>query len=89
MSAVALDLDTGSLKWHFQYLPNDAWDYDTTAEHHVIDVVRNGQTRKAVGSGQQARYVYTLDRVTGQFLSAVPFIKSLNWVGPIRRRQDQ
>src|SRR5881397_2182062 len=31
MSAVALDLDTGTLKWHFQYLPNDAWDYDTTA----------------------------------------------------------
>src|SRR5207249_5911602 len=82
MSAVALDLDTGTLKWHFQYLPNDAWDYDTTAEHHVIDVVRNGQTHKAVVQANKLGYVYTLDRVTGQFLSAVPFIKSLNWGGP-------
>jgi alcohol dehydrogenase (cytochrome c) len=82
MSAVALDLDTGKLKWHFQYLPNDAWDYDTTAEHHIIDVVRNGQTHKAVVQANKLGYVYTLDRVTGQFLSAVPFIKSLNWGAP-------
>jgi len=82
MSAVALDVDSGKLKWHFQYLPNDAWDYDTTAEHHIIDVVRNGQTHKAVVQANKLGYVYTLDRVTGQFLSAVPFIKSLNWGGP-------
>jgi len=82
MSAVALDLDSGKLKWHFQYLPNDAWDYDTMAEHHVIDVVRNGQTHKAVVQANKLGFVYTLDRLTGKFLSAVPFVKSINWGGP-------
>lgn len=52
------------------------------AEHHVIDVVRNGQTHKAVVQANKLGYVYTLDRTTGKFLSAVPFVKSLTWGGP-------
>ena len=82
MSAVALDLDTGKLKWYHQYLANEPWDFDTVAEHHVIDVVRNGQTHKALVQANKLGYVYTLDRVTGKFLSAAPFIKSLTWGGP-------
>ncbi|PYN93468.1 MAG: PQQ-dependent dehydrogenase, methanol/ethanol family [Candidatus Rokuibacteriota bacterium] len=82
MSAVALDLDTGKLKWYHQYLANEPWDFDTVAEQHVIDVVRNGQTHKAVVQANKLGYVYTLDRITGKFLSAVPFIKSLNWGRP-------
>jgi alcohol dehydrogenase (cytochrome c) len=82
MSAVALDLDTGKLKWYHQYLANEPWDYDTVAEHHVIDVVRNGQTHKALVQANKLGYVYTLDRVTGKFLSAEPFIKSLTWGKP-------
>ena len=82
MSAVALDLDTGKLKWHHQYLANDAWDYDTVAEHHVVDVVRDGKTHKAVVQANKLGYVYTLDRVTGKFLSAAPFVKSINWGKP-------
>ncbi len=82
MSAVALDVDTGTLKWYHQYLANEAWDYDTMAEHHVIDVVRNGQSHKAVVQANKLGYVYTLDRVNGKFLSAAPFVKSLTWGGP-------
>lgn len=82
MSAVALDLDTGQMKWFHQYLANEAWDFDTVAEHHVIDVIRDGQTQKAVVQANKLGYVYTLDRTTGRFLSGVPFIKSLNWGGP-------
>src|SRR5881296_1963473 len=82
MSAVALDVDTGKMKWFHQYLANEPWDYDTVAEHHVIDVVRNGQTQKAVVTANKLGYVYTLDRITGKFLSAVPFVKSLNWGAP-------
>jgi alcohol dehydrogenase (cytochrome c) len=82
MSAVALDLDTGKLKWYHQYLANDPWDYDTVAEHHVVDVVRNGQTYKAVVQANKLGYVYTLDRATGKFLSAAPFAKMINWGGP-------
>src|SRR6266702_966372 len=82
MSAVALDVDTGKMKWFHQYLANEPWDYDTVAEHHVIDVVRNGQTQKAVVTANKLGYVYTLDRITGKFLSAVPFVKSMNWGAP-------
>ena len=82
MSAVALDPDTGKMKWYHQYLANEAWDYDTVAEHHVIDVVRNGQSHKAVVQANKLGYVYTLDRVTGKFLSAAPFVKSLTWGKP-------
>jgi len=82
MSAVALDVDTGTLKWYHQYLANEAWDFDTMAEHHVIDVVRNGQSHKAVVQANKLGYVYTLDRVNGKFLSAAPFVKSLTWGGP-------
>ena len=82
MSAVALDVDTGKMKWFHQYLANEPWDFDTVAEHHVIDVVRNGQTQKAVVTANKLGYVYTLDRITGRFLSAVPFIKSLTWGAP-------
>jgi alcohol dehydrogenase (cytochrome c) len=82
MSAVAVDVDTGKMKWYHQYLANEPWDYDTMSEHHVIDVRRNGQTHKAVVQANKLGYVYTLDRVTGKFLSAVPFVKSLTWGGP-------
>src|SRR5437870_7231887 len=82
MSAVALDVDSGKMKWYHQYLANEPWDFDTMAEHHVIDVVRNGQTHKAVVQANKLGYVYTLDRITGKFLSAAPFVKSLNWGKP-------
>src|SRR5436309_3227639 len=82
MSAVALDVDSGKMKWYHQYLANEPWDFDTMAEHHVIDVVRGGQTHKAVVQANKLGYVYTLDRITGNFLSAVPFAKSVTWGGP-------
>ncbi len=52
------------------------------AEHHVIDVTRGGQTHKAVVQANKLGYVYTLDRTSGKFLSAAPFIKSLTWGKP-------
>src|SRR5438094_106693 len=79
---VALDADSGKMKWYHQYLANEPWDFDTMAEHHVIDVVRGGQTHKAVVQANKLGYVYTLDRITGKFLSAVPFAKSVTWGGP-------
>jgi alcohol dehydrogenase (cytochrome c) len=82
MSAVALDPDTGKLKWHHQYLANEPWDYDTVAEHHVVDVTRNGQRHKVVVQANKLGYVYTLDRETGKFLTAAPFVKSLTWGKP-------
>ncbi|MBI4608199.1 MAG: PQQ-dependent dehydrogenase, methanol/ethanol family [Candidatus Rokubacteria bacterium] len=82
MSAVALDVDAGKLKWHFQYIPNESWDMDAAMEHHIIDVVRDGKKHKAVVQANKLGYVYTLERATGKFLSAVPFARLINWGGP-------
>ncbi len=81
-SAIALDADTGKLAWHFQYLPNDPWDMDTTAEHLVVDVMRGGRNVKAVVQANKLGYVYTLDRTSGKFLSAAPFVNLINWGKP-------
>lgn len=78
-SVIALDADTGKLKWHFQFIPNDPWDMDTSQEPSVIDVMRNGQKVKAVVQANKLGYVYTLERTTGKFLSVVPFVKLINW----------
>ena len=45
-SAVALDLDTGELAWHFQYTPNDSWDYDEVGVHMLYDLESDGRMRK-------------------------------------------
>ena len=78
-SVIALDADTGKLKWHFQFVPNEAWDLDTNQEPLLIDVVRDGGKVKAVVHANKLGYVYTLERTTGKFLSAVPFTNLINW----------
>ncbi|HEV8639596.1 MAG TPA: PQQ-dependent dehydrogenase, methanol/ethanol family [Methylomirabilota bacterium] len=78
-SVIALDTDTGKIKWHFQILPNDPWDFDTPQEPLVIDVVRNGRTVKSVVQANKLGFVYTLERTNGKFMSAVPFVNLINW----------
>lgn len=78
-SVIALNVDTGKLKWGFQTVPNEGWDLDTTAEPLVLDVTRNGKKVKAVVQANKLGYVYTLERASGKFVSAVPFVKLLNW----------
>jgi alcohol dehydrogenase (cytochrome c) len=78
-SLIALDADTGKLKWHFQFVPNEAWDLDTNQEPLILDVVRNGAKVKAVVHANKLGYVYTLDRTNGKFVSATPFVSNLNW----------
>ncbi len=78
-SLIALDADTGKLKWYFQFLPNEAWDLDTNQEPLILDVVRNGAKVKAVVHANKLGYVYTLDRANGRFVSATPFVTNLSW----------
>jgi alcohol dehydrogenase (cytochrome c) len=78
-SVIALDADTGKLKWHFQFVPNEAWDLDTNQEPLVLDVKRNGTMQKSVVQANKLGYVYTLNRTDGKFLSATQFVNNLNW----------
>ena len=77
-SILAVDLTTGQLKWHYQAVPNDNWDYDNTAGLMLLDLPIGGRTRKVIVQAPKSGFFYTLDRVTGEFLSAEPFVK-VSW----------
>ena len=82
-SIVALDLDTGKLKWHYQEIPQDVWDYDAAFELYLVDLPLRGRTRKVVIQATKTGYVWMLDRTNGEFLKAWPFAKHINWVSGI------
>lgn len=82
-SIVALDPDTGTLKWHFQEVPQDMWDFDAAFELYLADLPVAGRMRKVVMQANKTGYVWMLDRTTGEFLKAWPFAKNINWVSGI------
>jgi quinoprotein glucose dehydrogenase len=65
-SLVAVDALTGKLKWYFQAVHHDTWDYDLSAPPVVIDVKRNGRIIPAVAQVTKMSFVYILNRVTGE-----------------------
>ncbi len=80
-SVVALDPENGKLKWYYQYTPHDTWDYDSTSEQILADIPYNGSTVKALIHADRNGNVYALDRATGKFLWAKPFVKATSVVG--------
>ena len=77
-SVVALDPDTGTLKWHYQFTPNDSHDWDSVQDLVLVDRQWHGQPRKLLLHADRNAHFYVLDRVTGQFLSGTPFVYQ-NW----------
>jgi alcohol dehydrogenase (cytochrome c) len=77
-SVVALDADTGKLKWFFQFTPNDPYDYDSTQVPVLVDAAWKGAARKLMMWANRNGFFYVLDRATGQFLAGYPFVK-VNW----------
>jgi alcohol dehydrogenase (cytochrome c) len=75
-SFVALDADTGQLRWHYQFTPHDVWDYDATHVPVLADIVFGGQPRKVVLNANRNGFFYVLDRQTGKMLLAKPFVKA-------------
>jgi alcohol dehydrogenase (cytochrome c) len=82
-SVVALDADTGKLKWFFQFTPHDLFDYDATETPVLLDITYKGRPRKLLAQANRNGFLYLLDRTDGTFLSAVPFIEKLNWASGI------
>jgi alcohol dehydrogenase (cytochrome c) len=76
---LALDPDTGKLKWYFQFTPHDLFDYDATETPMLVDAEYQGQPRKLLVEANRNGFLYVLDRTDGQFLSATPFVEKLNW----------
>jgi alcohol dehydrogenase (cytochrome c) len=74
-SVVALDADTGKLKWHFQFTPNDPYDYDSVQIPVLADAMWSGKMRKLMFWANRNGFFYVLDRTNGEFLSGHPFVK--------------
>ncbi len=77
-SILAVDLTTGQLKWYYQTVPNDNWDYDSVQQLMLLDLNINGRMRKVIMQAPKNGFFYVLDRVTGEFISAEPFVK-VSW----------
>ena len=72
------DVDTGELKWHYQVVPGDIWDYDSVQHLMLADLTINGRPRKVIMQANKDGFYYVIDRLTGEFISAGPFSK-VNW----------
>ena len=89
-SVLAFRPKTGELVWHYQFSPNDPFDYDSTEVGMLIDLKIDGTTRKVLAQANRNGFFYVLDRITGELLLAKPFVEQLTWasgVGPDGRPQ--
>jgi alcohol dehydrogenase (cytochrome c) len=77
-SVIALDPDTGKLKWHFQFTPNDSYDFDSVQTAVLVDANLGGTPRKLMLWANRNGFFYALDRATGKFILGEPFVK-VNW----------
>ena len=78
-SVLALDADTGKMKWYFQFTPHDVYDYDGEETPVLIDGEYRGHPRKLLIEANRNGFIYVLDRTNGRFLSATRFAERLNW----------
>ena len=83
-SIVALDADTGKLRWHYQFTPHDVHDWDATEVPVLADLTIAGQPRKVVMFANRNGFYYTLDRTNGRIILAKPFVKT-TWAKEIGR----
>jgi alcohol dehydrogenase (cytochrome c) len=76
-STVALDVATGGIKGHFQYDPNESWDWDEVSPPIVVDYQRNGRTVKGLINVARDGYLWFLERTSGRinFVEGMPFVK--------------
>jgi alcohol dehydrogenase (cytochrome c) len=77
-SQLAIRPKTGELVWYYQYLPNDSFDFDGTAESILADMQIEGKPRKVLINVNKNGFVYVLDRTNGKLIAAHPFVNQ-NW----------
>ncbi|HML15973.1 MAG TPA: PQQ-binding-like beta-propeller repeat protein, partial [Bryobacteraceae bacterium] len=83
--AVALDADTGKLKWYFQFTPHDEFDYDAVQIPVLVDGDWQGSPRKLMLWANRNGFFYVLDRTNGKFLAGTPFAK-VTWATGLDER---
>jgi len=81
-SIVALDPDTGSMKWHYQTVPGDNWDYTAVQDMMLADMVVDGVERKVLMQAPKNGFFYVIDRENGKLLRANPFA-TVTWASHV------
>ena len=87
-SILAVKPDTGELKWYFQPVPGDSWDFDSVQQLLLADITIKGQPRKVLMQANKDGFYYVIDRVTGQFISGEPFAK-VTWARGLDERSGR
>jgi alcohol dehydrogenase (cytochrome c) len=79
---VAVDPDSGKLRWHFQFTPHDVHDWDSCEVPLVIDATIDGQPRQLLAQANRNAFFYVLDRATGEFITGKAFARQ-NWASSL------
>jgi len=81
-SMLAIDASTGKLRWYFQFTPGDDHDWDSAEQPILTDILWHGRMEPAILQANRNGFFYALDRETGQFLLAEPYVKQ-TWASGI------
>ena len=81
-SVLALDPKTGAIKWHYQFSPNNPFDYDSVAEMILSTIDVKGKPTKVLIDANRNGFIYVLDRTNGKLIAANPYVK-VNWASSI------
>jgi len=80
---VALDIDDGSVVWHYQTTPGDDWDYTATQPLMLLDLEIGGRERQVIVQAPKNGFFYVVDRITGELISAEAFADDLTWASGV------
>ncbi|GAB3444753.1 PQQ-dependent methanol/ethanol family dehydrogenase [Insolitispirillum peregrinum] len=78
-STLAINPDTGEIKWHLQTTPHDGWDFDGVNEFISFDLKKDGKVIKAGAKADRNGFFFVADRTNGTLLSATPFVNKITW----------
>lgn len=81
-SSLAIDPETGEIKWHYQTTPYDAWDYDGTNEHVLANLTIDGEEVPVAMKADRNGFFYVMNRESGELVSAEKFMPT-NWAEKI------
>lgn len=85
-SLVALDVETGKLRWHFQFTPHDVHDWDANQIPVLVDAEIDGRPRALVVTANRNGFFYVLDRKTGEYLRGTQYAKKQTWARGLDER---
>ena len=79
-SVIALDPDSGKLRWYYQEIPHEVWDFDSAYESILVDLDYKGRMRKLLVNPSKSGFTWVLDRTNGEFLNAWSLVENYNWI---------